>query len=57
MNEILFRGGMRLVQIWEVAANICVLMLILAISPIIIGLFMCMMVIGAIDYMVMGRRV
>ena len=56
MNEILFRGGMRLIQLWEVVANLLLVLLVLAISPFIFFMMAVMIMIGAMDYLLMGRR-
>lgn len=56
MNEILFRGSMRLLDLLEFVGNFLLILLILAISPLILFMMAVMVVIGAVDYILMGKR-
>ena len=56
MSEILFRGSMRLLDLLEFVGNFLLILLILAISPLILFMMAVMVVIGAVDYILMGKR-
>jgi hypothetical protein len=56
INELLFRGGKHLMWLWEWISIIGVTLLILALSPIILLLMGAMIVVGTLDYLIMGRR-
>lgn len=57
MNELLMRGGQHLMRLWECISLIGVTLLLIAISPLILFMMGVMILIGAVDCLLMGRRI